>query len=224
MFMIRNPTFLRGIQITKNLDWSLLNMYIGPEKVNNMLGAALSVKVPIVKDHTIEGLVSFDLNQRSIVRPFWSGFEYLGKIGNIVDIKADLGLSGKAEDDSSDQTITFLFEPKILIYNQTSLLASVYAQKDDLGMWSSNGKKSFDDFFIMLQPIQKINDKFSMGLSLEYHDYDRNEDDDESIWLVPNFYLKPLKNSDIRLWTNLKKLASQDDLNFSLGMELSIKY
>ena len=214
--MIMPTRYYRGVKINKDFEWAELEIFMGPENTSNIFGAATKLKVPITDKHHFTVFTAFDFDQTENSRPFWSGIEYVGSMG-ILDIKADLGYAGVAENDDIENATSFLIEPGIALGENGSLCASFFYQIDDSGVWGG----AYENMFFYIEPGYSINPKFALGLPIEYHEPDVDIDDDESIWLVPTAYIYPIEGAEIWAWGMMSQSTAADsDPEFSIGLEL----
>ena len=214
--MIMGTRYIRGVQINKDFEWAELDVYIGSENESNIFGTAVKLNVPITENHHFDVFTAFDFDQTENSRPFWSGIEFVGSMG-ILDIKADLGYAGVAENDDIENATSFLIEPAIALGENGSLCTSFFYQIDDSGVWEG----AYDNMFFYIEPGYSINPKFALGLPIEYHEPDVDTDDDESIWLVPTAYIYPIEGVEIWAWGMMSQATAADsDPEFSIGLEL----
>ena len=222
--IIAPETFLRGVQATKELGETELNLFLGPKDANGIFGTALACKVPLGSHHSMELYSAFDWNQAGKTTPFWAGLEYTGCWGDRWELKADVGVAGDVEAEGVDEATTVLIESSVRMSERVSLTGTLYYQEDEAYIWGDQdaGVREFGDLFLYIEPGVSLGEHCALGLPIEYHEFDRDVEDDEQFWLVPTVYLYPQDECEIRLWgMRSKPLGGEDtDANFSAGMEI----
>ncbi len=217
--MILGTRYMRGFMLSKDFGGANIDLLAGPLNRNNVFGTSLRLGIPITDQHNVNVYTSFDFDQTRNGRPFWSGLEYEGTIGTI-DVKADFGYAGVAENDGINNATTILIEPSASLGEDGSIAASFFWQDDKSGIWGG----SFDNMFFYLEPGYSVKPSFALGLPLEYHDPDMDVEDDESIWIVPTAYVYPIDGAEVWFWAMASKpMADGVDTEFSVGLELIIK-
>lgn len=157
--------------------------------------------------------------------PFVGGLSFDGEFGSV-------GLSADASfnyyDDVTDPGFTVLVEPSYSSGNFSVAGAVFYQEKGDApspnvpaqtlaGLLASPG---FDDFFVYVEPGVSLNETFAFGLPLEYHD-ETSAADDESVWIVPTFYIYPGSTVEWWVWAQaVVPTAGGADPEYFAGSEI----
>jgi len=129
--------------------------------------------------------------------------------------KLDFGLRPYA----GTYTYTWLVEPSFS-YKKFSLGATYYQAL--LAKQDSSVKLQTDipeEQFVYVEPIISVNQKFSVGLSGEWHNPSTSVKDDDYVLASPTFYLYPAEKMTLTFWQ--RNEWETKNAHYSLGLGLS---
>jgi hypothetical protein len=188
--MITKESFTRG-----------LSYGIGNEKIRQEITAGVAdvgdnvadlhglTGVNLNENHSLElyyGMRGSSLEEISSGTDFFAGAHYLGSIGDYLSVKADVGYTSIGGTDRGN-VISLLLEPS-LTFNRFSLDFTGYALFDPDSVNKLADDPLFgiaDELMFYVEPGYSFNDKFAVGLPLEFHGADLENKDDNAFWAVP---------------------------------------
>jgi hypothetical protein len=159
------------------------------------------------------------------VKPFFNGLTDQSDISYDVGVSTNVAMGDHSvkgtvaylADPDMDGTTTILVEP-FLGFGAFSLAATAYyAVLGDNATPSPLGEEAF----YYVEPGYTISDMFAAGLPLEYHT-NAKDVDDETIWVVPTFYVYPTTDVQWWIWGGVVIDAADqgNDPAYSFGSEI----
>jgi hypothetical protein len=230
--MITEESFTRGIkyEIQKgNYSQSILT---GVADLNESTGDVMAVSGFDFSDdnslyisYGIRGDVKSSFKTGS---DLFMGGSYNSSIGSMISLKADFGYSNISGENRKN-LFTILFEPSLEV-NQftTDLIFYMLFDPDSANNLNDPLFGIPDEFLVYIEPGYKLTDKAKFGLPLEFHGAELDNNDDNSFWVVPTFYLFPSENVQWLLWgmvtVAVQKNISSEDLSYGLGSEIIVSF
>lgn len=156
---------------------------------------------------------------------FYAGVEYRSAGPGVLDIKADFGYMNPAAKELP-QTYSILLEPVLTLGNFSAAFTG-FVMIDDNKLINSAAEqfKLDDEMFFYLEPGYSFNDNFAVGLPLEYHAVDLDNEDDNAFWLVPTLYVYPFENVQWWIWGQIVKYRQEDAANaYGIGSEIIVTF
>ena len=79
--------------------------------------------------------------------------------------------------------------------------------------------------FFYVEPGYSFTDNFAVGLPLEYHAVDMDDEDDDAFWIVPTFYIYPFENVQWWLWGQVVLPTVENaDPAYGAGSEIIVEF
>lgn len=231
--MITSESCTRGIKysvgnskITQEVSGGISDKDENTADVHGLTNLTLSENQSIGVSYGIQNNSSINFKTGS---KFFAGAEYLGKFGDVLSVKADIGYTNLPGDERQN-LLTFLMEPSLSLGNFTTAM-TVYAMVDPDSANDVINNPIFglgDEFFCYMEPGYSFNKVLAAGLPLEIHGADLENDDDNSFWAVPTFYVYPTANVQWWIWGQvvvpIVDNVTKDDLAYGIGSEIIVSF
>jgi hypothetical protein len=227
--MITPETFIRGVSYS-----------IGGDKIGQTV--MMGVSDTDISTADIVGSTSISLGEGSDVGVYYGvrssmmdGFEksgkafigaqYTGSVGEVLAIKADVGLKVFGEKEKSI-AVPLLIEPVLTLGSFTTALSVYYNIDPDSAVdYSKEGAP--EQFFAYVEPGYAFNDMIAAGLPLEIHSLGKvsEMEDAGQFWAVPTLYVYPFEKVQWWIWGQvIAPFAKDKDLSYGLGSEIIVEF
>lgn len=231
--MITSEGFTRGIRYSAGNDLITQELTGGVSDLGETIADVQGfTKLALGKNHSI-GL-SYGLQNNSVYSfsdssKVFAGLEYNGTLSEVLSVKASAGYNNLPGGDRKN-VITLLLEPSLSLGKFTTAM-TVYAMLDPDSANDIVNSPLFginDEFFVYVEPGYSFTDAFAVGLPLEIHGVDLENEDDNAFWAVPTFYIYPTENVQWWLWGQvvvpLADGMTGDDLLYGIGSEIIVTF
>jgi len=175
---------------------------------------------------TITPVAKLVLGESDGVTSYQAGVTYDLAFGDMA-LAGGFGVNGETD---MDVGYTILIEPSIAIDVFSVAASFLYQEKGEepssnVPVVFNNGT-SFDDMIFYIEPGMAFNDYVALGLPLEYHDPDMDNEIDASFWAVPTLYLYPADGAQVWIWGQAVVPLHEDggDMGIYFGSELIVEF
>ena len=226
--MITNESFTRGLKYSIGGGPVSQEILLGIADKNSSTADVQGVtNIAMGEAHSLGlyyGMKNDALLPFSDGTDFYAGAEYNGKFGGILSAKFDFGYRGIAGDERSN-IVSILLEPTLTLGNFSTAFTGFVMIDNDSLVNSAPMFKLDDEMFFYLEPGYTFTDNFGFGLPIEFHAVDLANEDDNTLWFVPTFYIYPFENVQWWIWGQVVKyLADGVDNAYGLGSEIIVNY
>lgn len=204
------------------------------DAVDTLFSAGASYLFQIDSNNTIEPSALAHFGIAGDV-PWSGGLQYKGKYGSFALSASGSVYGGKDTVDKSKVGFVAFLEPSWATDDYYVSAAALFAPKakDGLGnlfAYPVRHGRSYaawgDDMMFYIEPgVNFAKGKAAFGLPVEFHDPNLDASKDETISLVPSFYLYPAKDITITPWGEVDfPTDSGKDPTYILGLESVVKF
>jgi hypothetical protein len=161
--------------------------------------------------------------------PFELALTFEGRFDEAFRINTHFGMNYWNND--YDAGTVVLVEPTY-VYDRYTLSASFfYNDKGDVPAPNSVRQTVtgafLDDLYFYVEPAYAIDNTFSVGVPLEFHNASLTAGRDESVWIVPTLYVFPAPGAQWSVWTKATKPllnGTAGAVDFGAGSEISFRF
>jgi hypothetical protein len=227
--MITPESFTRGIKYSLGNDLITQELSLGVSDLNDVTGDLYgSTSVTFGENaslgvyYGIRGSSQLSFKEGT---NFFAGTEFSGSFGDALKIKADVGFNNFAGVERKS-TISLLLEPTLTLGSFSTALTGYMLIDPDTADLSAF--KLGDEAFVYIEPGYTFNDYLGVGLPLEIHGFDKENELDNQFWTVPTFYVYPTANVQWWIWGQMVVPmfdgVTKDDFAFGLGSEIIVTF
>jgi len=232
--MITQEGFTRGVRYSIGNDHITQDVTAGVADFDETIADVQGVtSLTITEKHLLNlsyGIQNSSRLSFSTGSKIFAGVEYLGKLKDILTLKANFGYNnfpGKVR----KNVFTLLVEP-LLSFGKFTTAMTAYTMLDpDSANTDPAASPLFgidDEFFFYIEPGFSFTEKFAVGLPLEIHGKDLEKKDDNALWAVPTLYIYPAKNVQWWLWGQVVVPVTEKsiggDLLYGVGSEIIVSF
>ncbi len=232
--MITPESFTRGVRYSFGNDHIAQEVTAGISDLGETIADVQGVtNLTLAEKHLLS--LSYGIQNNSMLSfsagsKIFTGIEYLGKFGEILNLKADFGYINFPGEERKN-LFTLLVEP-LLCFGRFTTAMTAYTMFDpdsaNTDLAASPLLGISDEFFFYIEPGFAFTEIFAVGLPLEIHGMDLENKDDNAFWVVPTFYIYPKENVQWWLWGQVVvPVASKftgADLLYGIGSEIIVSF